>query len=83
MMPSRVPQDRRPGVAVAIVYRLPGGAAMPAPWPENAQINGAYVVSERRGYCTQEYWPVTANAIMLYGLWKLHGVRALCVPLNP
>lgn len=77
--PPPLRADPRPGVAVTIGYRLPGGRAMPAPWPENAQINGP----PKGGCRTHEYWPVTANGILLYGLWKTHGVRALCVPLNP
>lgn len=77
-----LPPDPRPGVAVKIGYRVPGGQPIPVPWSENAQING-YVTEGHRGHCVHEYWPVTANALMLYSLWKTHGVRALCVPVIP
>jgi hypothetical protein len=80
---SALRADPYPGVAVKIGYRLPSGSAMPAPWPENAQINNGYITTGARGHCTHEYWPVTANGIMLYSLWRSHGVRALCVSLGP
>jgi len=77
-VPFGVPPDRNPGVAVAICYRTTTARAMPAPWPMNAQI----ARKPMGGFCSHEYWPVTANSIMLFGLRKRYGERALCVPLG-
>lgn len=67
------------GVAVALCRR-PATAmrVRPAPWPVNAQISCPPV----GGFCSHEYWPVTADAIMLFGLRKRYGERALCVPMT-
>jgi hypothetical protein len=83
MNPTDLPApDPRPGVAVPIYWQ---GAAkkipMPKVWPANDRVD----VGSRAGFpkLRGEHWPVTAEGLMLYNLWREHGVRALCVPLNP
>jgi hypothetical protein len=79
-----IPPDPSPGIAVAIFYRFERPVRpVPASWPTNDQCDMGYHCEGQRGFRVYEYWPVTADSIMLYSLRRRYGERALCVPLNP
>jgi hypothetical protein len=78
------PADPAPGVAVAIYWlTIPRVRAMPMKWPANDRTLLPAGSAPTTYPDNSEFWPLTIESLMLYGLWKRYGTHALCVPLDP